>query len=278
MEFVDVGAGRIEYEDTGGDGPVIVLLHGLIMDGSLWRHVLPDLQGDFRCVLPTLPLGAHRIAMHPGADLSMRAIAGIVGELLERLDLADATLVLNDWGGALLTLSGPQGDRVARLALCSCEAFENVPPKGAARLLPHVARVPGGLRAALAPFALDPLRRLPMTYGPLSASRVPKQVMDRWFGPVMRDPAVREDLRRYILSSGASRPLLLRATEGLASFDRPALVAWAQQDRLMPIEHGPRLAQLLPQGTLAEIDGSRTLIPQDQPAVLAGHIRRLMER
>jgi len=96
-------------------------------------------------VLPTLPLGAHRIAMHPGADLSMRAIAGIVGELLERLDLADATLVLNDWGGALLTLSGPQGDRVARLALCSCEAFENVPPKGAARLLPHVARVPGGL-------------------------------------------------------------------------------------------------------------------------------------
>jgi hypothetical protein len=46
----------------------------------------------------------------------------------------------------------------------------------------------------------------------------------------------------------------------------------------MPIEHGPRLAQLLPQGTLAEIDGSRTLIPQDQPAVLAGHIRRLMER
>ncbi len=97
MEFVDVGAGRIEYEDTGGDGPVIVLLHGLIMDGSLWRHVLPDLQGDFRCVLPTLPLGAHRIAMNPGADLSMRAIAGIVGELLERLDLADATLVLNDW-------------------------------------------------------------------------------------------------------------------------------------------------------------------------------------
>jgi pimeloyl-ACP methyl ester carboxylesterase len=278
MDFVDVGAGRIEYQDTGGDGPVIVLLHGLIMDGSLWRHVVADLRGDFRCVLPTLPLGGHRIPMHPDADISMCGIAGIVGELLERLELADVTLVMNDWGGGLLTLGGPQDERVARLALCSCEAFENVPPKGAARLLPYVARVPGGLRAALAPFALDPLRRLPMTYGPLSVSRVPREVMDRWFGPVLRDPAIRDDLRRYIMSSGESRPLLLQATERLAAFDRPALVAWAQQDRLMPLEHGPRLAQLLPQGTLAEIGGSRTLIPQDQPAVLAGHIRRLMAR
>ena len=39
MPEVEPSAGTIEYEDTGGDDPVPVLLHGVSMDGSLWRHV-----------------------------------------------------------------------------------------------------------------------------------------------------------------------------------------------------------------------------------------------
>jgi len=62
----------------------------------------------------------------------------------------------------------------------------------------------------------------------------------------------------------------------MRSFDRPALVAWATEDRLMPREHGRRLADLLPQGTLVEIADSYTLIPEDQPAKLAAHMRELL--
>ena len=40
MPEVELSSGTIDYEDTGGDGPVIVLVHGLMMDGSLWRHVI----------------------------------------------------------------------------------------------------------------------------------------------------------------------------------------------------------------------------------------------
>jgi len=72
MPALELSSGAIDYEDTGGDGPVIVLTHGLIMDGSLWRRVVADLRADFRCVLPTLPLGAHRRPMRADADLSMR--------------------------------------------------------------------------------------------------------------------------------------------------------------------------------------------------------------
>jgi len=60
MPEVELAAGTIEYHDTGGDGPVLVFLHGLTMDGSLWRKVVPGLAADYRCVLPTLPLGGHR--------------------------------------------------------------------------------------------------------------------------------------------------------------------------------------------------------------------------
>jgi pimeloyl-ACP methyl ester carboxylesterase len=278
MPEVELPAGTIEYEDTGGDGPVVVPLHGLIMDGSLWRHVVKDLRADYRCVVPTLPLGGHRMPMRPDADLSMRGIAEIVGRFIERLDLRQVTLAMNDWGGAQLLIGGEHDGRIARLALCSCEAFDNVPPKGAARALPYIARVPGGLHGILLPFRFDRLRRLPMTYGPLSKRAVPREVMDRWFGPVGELPEIRRDLKKYVVSSAGGRRELLAAAGALARFDRPALVAWAAEDRLMPREHGARLAQLLPQGKLVEIADSYTLIPEDQPGALAGHLRELMAR
>lgn len=278
MPAVELSSGTIDYEDTGGERPVIVLLHGLIMDGSLWRHVVRDLRTDYRCVLPTLPLGAHRRPMHADADLSMRGIAEMIGELLEALDLRDVTLAMNDWGGGQLLIGSPYDRRIARLALCSCEAFDNVPPKGAARALPYLARVPGGLEAALLPFRFDRMRRLPITFGPLSKRPIAREVMDGWFGPIGKQREIRRDLRKYVVSSPQGRRDLLAAADAIAAFDRPALVAWASEDRLMPREHGRRLAELLPQGKLVEIPDCYTLIPEDQPATLAGHMRELMAR
>src|SRR5205823_4052547 len=92
MAEVELSAGTIEYDDTGGDGPVVVMLHGLLMGGSIWRNVVRELQADHRCVVPTLPLGAHRRPMHPDADLSLAGHARIVAELLDRLDLRGVTL------------------------------------------------------------------------------------------------------------------------------------------------------------------------------------------
>jgi pimeloyl-ACP methyl ester carboxylesterase len=277
MAELELRAGVIEYEDTGGSGEPIVLLHGLIMDGSLWRNVVADLRSEYRCILPTLPLGTHRHAMRADADLSMRGIAELVGELLERLELSRVTLAMNDWGGAQLLIGSRHEERIARLALCACEAFDNVPPKGAARLLPYLARIPGGLAAALAPLRVHALRRLPTTYGPLSKRPVPRAIMDRWFGQIRR-PEIRRDLRKYVAGSHAARRELLAAAQALRGFDRPALVAWAKEDRLMPHEHGPKLAELLPQGELVEIGDSYTLIPEDQPRELATHLRALMAR
>lgn len=276
MPEIELAAGTIEYDDTGGDGPTIVFVHGLIMDGSLWRHVVADLRRDYRCVLPTLPFGAHRQAMRPDADLSMRGMVEILGEFIEALDLREITLAMSDWGGPQLLVGGAYDERIARLVVCSCEAFDNVPPKGPARLLPYLARIPGGLDVALLPFRFDRLRRLPMTYGLLSKRPVPREVMDRWFGPIREQRAIRRDLRKYVRSAPQGRREMVAVADALAAFDRPALVAWAGEDRMMPAEHGRRLAELLPQGRLVEIADSYTLIPEDQPAVLAAQIREFL--
>jgi pimeloyl-ACP methyl ester carboxylesterase len=60
MRRIELSAGPVEYLDTGGPGPCLVLIHGVLMNAALWREVVADLRRDHRCVVPTLPLGAHR--------------------------------------------------------------------------------------------------------------------------------------------------------------------------------------------------------------------------
>jgi len=66
--------------------------------------------------------------------------------------------------------------------------------------------------------------------------------------------------------------VLPEAAEGLRGWDRPALVVWAAEDRVMPPRHGRALAELLPHGRLVELEDSYTLIPLDQPQALAREI------
>lgn len=127
MPEIELSAGPIDYQDTGGTGPVLVFAHGLPMNETQWRKVVPLLDG-YRCVLPTLPLGGHRRPMNRDADLSHRGVARLLGEFIERLDLEEVTLVLNDWGGGQFLVSEEQGRRVARMVLVACEAFDNFPP------------------------------------------------------------------------------------------------------------------------------------------------------
>ena len=79
-----------------------------------------------------------------------------------------------------------------------------------------------------------------------------------------------------VLSAKEGKRRLAAATERLRDFHRPALVAWASEDRVMPPEHGRRLAEILPEGRLVEIADSYTLIPLDQPGELAASIRAFM--
>ena len=44
MPEIELSAGVVEYQDTGGKGPVLVFLHGLLMDGTVWRKVVADLR------------------------------------------------------------------------------------------------------------------------------------------------------------------------------------------------------------------------------------------
>ncbi len=273
MQKIELSAGMIEYEDTGGNGPILILLHGLIMDGSLWRHVVQELRTDHRCIVPTLPLGGHRYPMRAGADLSPRGIGKLQAEFLERLDVHAVTLVGND-SGLFQFAVGFHPERIARLVVTSCEAFENFPPGLPGRTVFLAARLPGGLNAAVQPLRWRWLRRLPFALGWMTKRPIPDTVTDAWLRPVLIQREIRHDLTRYLRTS--KKGDMLAAAELLRGFDRPSLVVWAREDRVMPSEHGRRLAALLPQGRLIEVADSYTLIPEDQPGELARAIRQFI--
>jgi pimeloyl-ACP methyl ester carboxylesterase len=272
-EVCELSAGAVEYLDTGGSGPTLVFLHGLLMDSSLWDATIAALRTEHRCIAPTLPLGAHRRAMTEDADLSVPGIARLVTEFLERLDLRDVILVGNDTGGALvqLLLCDPS-DRIAKVALVSCDAFDNFPPRLPGKTLVLTGKLsPRMFGLFMQQMRLRPLRRLPIAFGWLTKRG--DSATARWLEPVLTNAAVRRDLVRVLRAIAADTALLTRAAECLADFDRPALVVWASQDRVMPLEHGRRLVELLPGGRLVEIEDSYTLVPLDQPTLLAQAIR-----
>ncbi|MGW8380508.1 alpha/beta hydrolase [Streptomyces sp. ODS28] len=290
MPEVRLSAGTVTYEDTGGEGTVVVLLHGVAMDGSLWDRVVygepgagggegtEGLSAAYRCVVPTLPLGGHARPMRPDADLSVRGVALLVAEFLESLDLRDVTLVLNDWGGAQALVAEGRDERVGRLVLTSCEAFTNYPPGLPGRNLGLLGKIPRGAGLGLAAYAmrLRPAQRLPMTWGWMAKRPLPPELVDAWFRPLRTSAGVRRDLHKYL--RGVPQPAeLARWSEALRGFDRPALVAWAAEDRVMPPEHGRRLAALLPRSSYAEIPDSYALIPRDQPARLVAELRAFLE-
>ncbi len=273
MPLVELTAGPISYEDTGGDGPVLVLLHGLLMNGSVWRKVVPELEDGHRCITPTLPLGSHRIPMRRDADLSLTGLAALVAEFLEALDLNDVTLVFNDWSPGQVLVASGRTERIGRLVFVACEAFENYPPGLPGSLAGLAARVPGGVKGATQPLRMRSLRRSPAAFGWMSKRPVPDEVLDDWLEPVLDQSAVRRDLTKYARSGREARRATLAADESLALFSKPVLVVWASEDRVMPSEHGPRLAELFPRGRLVWIDDSYTLIPEDQPVRLADELR-----
>jgi pimeloyl-ACP methyl ester carboxylesterase len=261
--------GTIRYRDTG-DGPPVVFVHGLLVDATLWRKVIPLLEGQLRCIAPDLPLGSHRVALAREGDATPHGVAALVGDLLAALDLHDVTLVGNDTGGAISQLVAlDHGERVGRLVLTNCDCFEVFPPKAFAPMV-QAARVPGALLAAMQPMRVAAARRRPQAYGAL-ARDIPDDVTAAWIEPFLADAGVRRDTQRFL--RGIDKAITIDAAVRLTSLKIPSLVAWGQDDPFFTPELGRRLAAVLPGARYEPIAGARTFVAEDAPEALADLIR-----
>jgi pimeloyl-ACP methyl ester carboxylesterase len=274
MHSVELSGGTVEYHESGRAGPVLVFLTGLFVGVTVWRNVIADLRADHRCIAVEMPLGAHRRPMNADADLSSRGLAALVASFLTALDLKDVTLIGCDWGGAQLVAAHGLDARVARLVLLPQESFDNFPPGLPGRTAHRSSKIPGATWLALQTLRVRALRRAPVNFGLMSKRPVPADIMDAWLAPALASSEIRRDLLKYLRST--TRGEYAEAAGKLAAFDKPALVLWAPESRMMRPENGRRLAGALPQGRLVEVPDSYVLIPEDQPAGCAREIREFV--
>jgi pimeloyl-ACP methyl ester carboxylesterase len=270
---VETPAGTIEYRERGSGSPV-VFIHGVGVNGDLWRRVAPQLAGEHRCVVPDLPWGAHSLPLRPDADLSLPGMARIVADFMAALDLDDVTIVANDTGGAVAqSLVGRHPERIGRLVLTSCDAFEKFPPTPQ-RYLEFTARSRALMWLVAWSVQFRVVQRLPTAYGWVTSRPIEPAIMRSYTEPVRTNPGVRRDLTRLLRA--VDTRYTYEAADALRTFDRPALVLWADGDKIFPREHGRRLAELLPQGRFELVPNSRTFIAEEQPEHLAARVREFV--
>jgi pimeloyl-ACP methyl ester carboxylesterase len=258
---LDLPQGTVRVYDRG-EGPVLLFVHGLLVNHTLWDLVIERLAGSHRCVAIDLPLGAHPKPMRPDADLSPKGVASMIAAVMDELDLKDVVLVGNDTGGALCQLVvAHHPERLAGLVLTTCDAYEHFPPP---RLKPLTLL---GKAPRMTDVLLRGGRFAPVRDGliaPVNKRRDATRSQG-WVEP-LKDPGVRRDVTRFLAKVDSKDTVA--AAPALKQFGRPALVVWTRKDLFFPEADGRRLAADL-DAPLEILDDTRTFIPLDQPEKLA---------
>ncbi|MFT3709136.1 MAG: alpha/beta hydrolase [Archangium sp.] len=267
LKRVELKQGPIHYRDVG-TGPVMVFVHGLLVNGRLWEPVLERLSKTHRCIAPDWPIGAHSEPMHENADLSSFGLARLIADFLEALDLRDVTLVGNDSGGALSQFTVVRHpERIKKLVLTTCDAFEVFPPL-AFRYLVVVAKLPDAVMALLANSMkwVTPLRRLPIAYGDLTRKRLSDELIDAWAKPAL-DSRIRRDTTKFLRSIEPRE--LIEAAAQLKNFKGDVHLIWTPEDKYFPVSLAHRLKEQLPGAKLDLISDAQVFVAIDQPDRLA---------
>jgi pimeloyl-ACP methyl ester carboxylesterase len=262
---VTLEQGTIHYREEG-EGDPLVFVHGLLVDGRLWRKVTPALAATHRCIVPDWPLGSHRTPLAPGADRSPRGIARLIADFLQALELEDVTIVANDTGGAISQiLAAEHTERLRALVLTNCDCLENFLPP-ALRPLQLLAHVPGAYWLIARALRSARVRRSNLGFGMLSHRPLPDELTGAWMAP-MSDRALRADMLATL--KAIDKRDTLAAAERLRERPLPMLLAWAPDDLIFPLRFAERLAAMIPGARLQRIPDSRAFVPEDQPERLA---------
>ena len=256
----------IEYQEFGPKDsapPPVLFVHGILVDGQLWRDVAENLaRRGFRCIVPTWPLGSHTIPVREASALSLPGVAEIINDAIVALDLSDVTLVGSDTGGGICQLVvDAYPDRIGRLVLTNCDAFDKCPP------FPFdiafaVLRGPVSIKLLCRQLRLRALRHSPLGFG-LLINKPDPDLTAAWLQPCLEDSRICRDLAAS-LRRVAGFDLTDVATR-LPRFTKPVTLVWGQRDRCFTPGLGRRLAGLFSNAKLIEVPDAKTFVALDQP-------------
>ena len=256
MHRLSVSGGEIAYVDEGA-GPPVLLLHGFPTSSRLWRHLIPLLATGTRVIAPDL-LGYGASEKPERADLSMRAQATYVRELLGQLGIEEFAVVGHDLGGAVAQLLALDGG-VRAMVLIDAAAFDVWPIQG-------VRMLQDADPSQETPEFVEEVLRLTFELGLGHSERVTEDLLAAYREPFSEQGGARAFFRAVRAIDGIG--LAGRENE-LAELDMPTLILWGEDDPYLPVEVADRLNETIPSSTLALLPGCSHFLPEDAPDTVA---------
>jgi pimeloyl-ACP methyl ester carboxylesterase len=269
---VHTPSGHIHYTEQG-TGPVALFVHGVLLNGHVWRHQLMHLSDIRRCIaVDLLAHGDTEIA--PDQAVSMTANANMLTEFLDALNVDRVDLVGNDSGGGIAQIFAtlhPQ--RVRSLTLTDCDAHDNWPPEAFKPFLSMAAA--GGLRGALdGMLANKSVYRSPQALGPAyeQPERVSDETIERYLRPLVRTEQRTRDFQRFLAAFDNTQTVKIEGR--LRALKAPTLIVWGTDDVYFDVKWSHWLAEVIP-GTRrrVELSGARIFFPEERWAEFNQELR-----
>lgn len=256
-------SGVIGYVERG-QGPVALFVHGVLLNGYLWRHQLEALGDVRRCIAVDL-LAHGRTEAADGQDVSVTANAHMLAQFLDALAIDRVDLVGNDSGGGICQIFAalyPQ--RLRSLTLTNCDAHDNWPPEAFQAFVSMVAA--GGLEGTLkAMWADNDVFRQALAPAYERPADVTDDTIAAYLRPFVESTRRLRQLEAFVNAFDCRHTLSIE--DGLRRLQAPTLIAWGTDDVYFPVEWSRWLQQTIP-GTRQrmEFEGARIFFPEERPA------------
>ena len=256
-------SGTISYVEQG-TGPVALFVHGVLLNGYMWRHQLAQLGDIRRCIAVDL-LAHGNTEICATQDVSVTANAHMLAQFLDAMKIDQVDLIGNDSGGGVCQIfAALYPKRIRTLALTNCDAHDNWPPEAFKPFVAMVAAggLPGTLNAMLAdksiyrsPQALAPAYERP--------EAVTDDTIETYLQPHTRTPQRTHDLERFVNAFDCRHTVAIERE--LRQVQAPTLIAWGTDDIYFDVKWSHWLEKAIP-GTKrrVEIKAARIFFPEER--------------
>ena len=266
-EFAMVEGHRIAYLDEG-DGPPLILLHGIPTSSLLWRNVIPDLAQTRRVIAPDM-LNYGRSDKPLRADVSIAAQARILVGLMDALGLSRVDLAAHDIGGGVAQIVAVRHpERVNRLILASAICFDSWP-------IPEFEPLQeDGAEAGMSLKAFDAMLRDFLPQGVAAEDGLSSEATEIMLHPWANEAGKAALFRNFRRLNPEYTMAVARELETL---DLPTLVLWGDKDPFQKPAYAQRLADTIPCARVAWITGAAHWIMEEQPQAVAAEISGFLD-
>jgi len=267
---IETPSGAIGYVEQG-EGPAALFVHGVLLNGYLWRHQLAQLSDVRRCIAVDL-LAHGNTEVSATQDVSVTANAHMLAQFLDAMGIDQVDLVGNDSGGGVCQIfAALYPERLRSLALTNCDAHDNWPPEA---FKPFVAMVAaGGLAGALSNMLSDKnVYRSALAPAYERTEDVADDTIETYLRPLLRSNERTRDMERFVNAFDCRHTVQIE--KQLRLVQAPTLIAWGTDDIYFNVKWSHWLADAIP-GTRKRVEfpSARIFFPEERPGEFNAEVR-----